>query len=151
MEQHNLSFDPTGASRAWQNRSEPVSGETFRPLPASEPAEILAAVRFAIAARRTREALIGDELFADPAWDILLELYAAALVQAEIATSELCKASAVPVTTALRWIDKLEGAGLLQRQNDPLDARRVWIELTHKGELKMESYFRIVRSGLHLA
>ncbi|MGN6850651.1 MAG: winged helix DNA-binding protein [Sphingomicrobium sp.] len=108
-------------------------------------------MRFIIAARRAREAIIGDELFADPAWDILLELYAAALVQTKVATSDLCKASAVPATTALRWIDRLESAGLLQRQGDPLDARRTALELTRKGELKMESYFRIVRSGLRLA
>lgn len=151
MEQHNLSFARAGAGHTW-NQSQPDSNETLDGgCSGSELAETLATVRFIIAARRTREAIIGDELFADPAWDILLELYAAALVQTKVATSDLCKASAVPATTALRWIDRLESAGLLQRQGDPLDARRTAIELTHKGELKMESYFRIVRSGLRLA
>jgi DNA-binding MarR family transcriptional regulator len=115
-----------------------------------ESSETLAAVRFVIAARRTREAMIGTHLFADAAWDILLELYAAALTQTKVATTDLCIASAVPATTALRWADRLEGDELLQRQGDPLDGRRTWVKLTSKGELKMQSYFRILRSGMHL-
>lgn len=107
-------------------------------------------VRALLAARRTREQIISRELFADPAWDILLELYAAALAQRRVSISELTIASAVPGTTALRWIDKLENLGLLSRLDDPFDRRRVWIEISPEGEEKMRSCFQEIRAGLSL-
>lgn len=107
-------------------------------------------VRALLAARRTREDIISRELFADPAWDILLELYAARLAQRRVSISKLTIASAVPATTALRWIDKLESLGLLTRCGDPFDRRRVWIEISEDGEEKMRSCFQEIRSGLLL-
>jgi DNA-binding MarR family transcriptional regulator len=109
---------------------------------AAEAAVSEVEVRALLQARRTREKIIGCELFADPAWDILLELYAASLGQRRVSTSELTVASAVSATTALRWIDKLESLGLLQRQGDPLDGRRMWNKLSAEGEEKMRSCLR---------
>jgi DNA-binding MarR family transcriptional regulator len=110
--------------------------------PAGERAVALTQVRALIAARRLRETMISRELFADAAWDILLELYSAWLEQRRVSTSELCVASAVPATTALRWIDKLESLSLLKRTDDPLDGRRIWVELSADGEARMRSFFR---------
>lgn len=107
-----------------------------------------AEVRAILADRRTREAIIGGELFADPAWDMLLGLYAAHLGQHLVSTSELVAASAVPATTALRWIDKLESVGLAKRTPDPEDKRRVWVEISDEGLAKMRSYFAAIRSGI---
>jgi hypothetical protein len=45
-------------------------------------------------------------LFADPAWDILLDLAAARIDGRMVAVSSLCIAAAVPATTALRWITR---------------------------------------------
>jgi len=109
-----------------------------------------AEVRAVLAARRAREKLIGRELFADPAWDILLYLYAASLAQHRVTVSEVTSASAVPATTALRWIAKLDSVGLLVRSDDPLDGRRVWVEISEEGERKMRSLFDAIRSGLSL-
>ncbi|NUQ18357.1 MAG: hypothetical protein HOP95_07885 [Sphingomonas sp.] len=88
-----------------------------------------------------REALIGKDLFADPAWDMLLQLYAAFLSQRRISTGELILASGVPSTTGLRWIQKLELVGLANRAVDPLDGRRVWAEISEEGALKMRILF----------
>jgi DNA-binding MarR family transcriptional regulator len=98
-------------------------------------------VRSILSARRAREQLISRELFADPAWDILLELYAANLEQRKISTSDLCIASAVPATTALRWIDKLHHMGFLLREEDRFDRRRVLVTLSPAGRARMQSYF----------
>ena len=106
-----------------------------------------AEVRAILAERRTREAILGDELFADPAWDMLLELYASHLGRHIVSTSELVAASAVPATTALRWIEKLDSVGLARRIADPGDRRRVLVELSDEGLAKMRSYFATVRSG----
>ena len=91
--------------------------------------------------------ILGDELFADPAWDMLLELYASHLGRHIVSTSELVAASAVPATTALRWIDKLDSVGLARRIADPDDRRRVLVQLSGEGLAKMRSYFAAVRSG----
>ena len=111
-----------------------------------EPSE--AEVRAMLAERRTREAIIGEDLFADPAWDMLLGLYGAYLGQRILSTSQLVSASAVPATTALRWIDKLDSVGLVERTPDPHDRRRVSVELSQAGVAKMRSYFAAIRSGV---
>jgi DNA-binding MarR family transcriptional regulator len=99
-------------------------------------------VRAIIRARRLRDQYFGDELFADPAWDMLLDLYAAQLENQRVAVSSLCIAAAVPATTALRWIKTLTDLGLLVRAADPQDGRRVYIELSSKAAAGMEAYLR---------
>ena len=99
-------------------------------------------VRALIRARRLRDQFFGAELFADPAWDMLLDLYAARLESQRVAVSSLCIAAAVPATTALRWIKTLTDLGLLVRAADPQDGRRVYIELSPKAAAGMEAYFK---------
>ena len=94
-----------------------------------------------IRARRMREEIFGDSMFADPAWDMLLELYASEICQASLTVSALCAGSAVPATTALRWIKALEGYGYIERRNDHLDRRRVHVSLTTKARELMETFF----------
>jgi DNA-binding MarR family transcriptional regulator len=92
--------------------------------------------------RRSRETIFGKpHLFGEPAWDILLDLFIAAEESKQISVSSLCIASAVPATTALRWIAILEAEGLIERSCDPADARRVFVALCDDGFAKMKSYF----------
>jgi len=99
-------------------------------------------VRAVIRARRLRDQFLGTELFADPAWDMLLDLYAARLERQRVAVSSLCIAAAVPATTALRWIKTLTDLGLVVRAADPQDGRRVYIELSARAAAGMEAYFK---------
>jgi hypothetical protein len=96
-------------------------------------------VRAIIRARRLRDQYFGPDLFADPAWDILLDLFAAQLEKRTVAVSSLCIAAAVPATTALRWIKTLTDLGLLVRAADPQDGRRVYIELAPKTAERVEA------------
>ena len=98
------------------------------------------AVRAIIRARRLRDQFFGPDLFADPAWDILLDLYAAHLEKQRVAVSSLCIAAAVPATTALRWIKTLTDIGLLVRAADPQDGRRVYIELAPEAADGLRAY-----------
>jgi DNA-binding MarR family transcriptional regulator len=107
-------------------------------------------VRAILRARRAREELIGADLFADPAWDMLLDLYAADLEQRKVSTSELCIAAAVPATTALRWIEKLVQMNMVTREDDHLDGRRTWVALSRAARLKMESYFHSMAPSLRV-
>lgn len=97
--------------------------------------------RAMIRARGARQRFFDADLFADPAWDILLELYVCELSQQRISVSSLCDAAQVPATTALRWIRMLEGQGLLTRTADPMDGRRYWMSLTPAAVDKMEAFF----------
>jgi|SRR6478609_5211044 len=100
-----------------------------------------ASVRQLIRNRRARDSVFGLDLFSDPAWDILLEAFAAHLGQQKISISGLCFGSGAPQTTALRWIRLLEKRGLLVRYGDPLDARRSWIDLSDTAVAAMGAYF----------
>lgn len=104
-------------------------------------------VRRVIDARAARRRFFDSDLFADPAWDILLELYALRCEQRRTSVSKLCIAAAVPSTTALRWIDKLQSDDLVEREADPFDARRVWVALSEKGLEAMRSYLQQLAGG----
>ncbi len=101
-------------------------------------------LRAIIEARRARDLYFGHDLFGEPAWDMLLELYACELAQLRMNTSQLCVGAAVPMTTALRWIGILEETGLIIRTDDPLDRRRLFVSLTERGSLAIRSYFEEV-------
>jgi DNA-binding MarR family transcriptional regulator len=108
----------------------------------------VAAVRALLKYRRNRDYFFSEGLFADPAWDILLELYAAELGQQRLSVTSLCAGAAVPGTTALRWITQLERKGYINRCPDPLDGRRFFVSLSSDGLRAMEDYFRTVPIGV---
>jgi hypothetical protein len=99
-------------------------------------------VRTMIRARRLRDQFFRSEIFADPAWDMLLDLFAARLEKRRVAVSSLCIAAAVPPTTALRWIKSLSDQGLFVRIADAEDGRRVFIELSDGAAAAIDAYLR---------
>jgi DNA-binding MarR family transcriptional regulator len=141
------------------NRANSVSDRpvSFRPAPAAafhpfgkneaqkaadKAPDITAnSIREIIKVRRMRDNFFKAELFADPAWDILLDLMAARLEERTVSVSSLCIAAAVPPTTALRWITAMTESGLLVRRLDPNDARRVFIELSQDSTDRMLALF----------
>lgn len=81
-----------------------------------------------------------SELFAEPAWDILLELYAFKLVAREVAQSELVARINVPPSTSIRWLKMLEAEGLVTRKTG--DGRPdVALTLTRMGIHALDTYF----------
>jgi hypothetical protein len=117
------------------------AAETNTGEAAAEWENIGRAVTAVIQARRLRAHYFDEELFADPAWDMMLDLFRAELCQRRIATSSLCVAAAVPATTALRWIKAMTEKGLFVRHDDPFDGRRVYIELAPEVSEALRRYF----------
>lgn len=96
-------------------------------------------VRAIYRARRLRDQYFESELFADPAWDMMLDLMLARLERRLVSVSSLCIAAAVPPTTALRWIKTLTDAGVFVRTPDPSDGRRVYMTLSEEAAARMEA------------
>ena len=113
---------------------EPMTGIDLPPLSADT-------VRNVIRARRLRARFFPEELFADPAWDMLLDLLQAEIAQLRVPVSSLCIAAAVPATTALRWLKTLVSQGLFVRRADPHDGRRVFVELAPEASQALRRYF----------
>jgi DNA-binding MarR family transcriptional regulator len=101
-------------------------------------------VRRIIRARRLRARYFDEKLFADPVWEMLLDLLQAELAQHRVSVSSLCSAAGVPTTTALRWIAGMTSAGLVQRRTDLHDRRRVFVELSPSASRSMRRYFKAV-------
>ncbi|MFM7377628.1 MAG: winged helix DNA-binding protein [Erythrobacter sp.] len=110
--------------------------------PARPARNHLALARKAYALRRKRVSLFGNpDLFGEPAWDILLDLYIAAGEGKPVSVSSACIGSAAPATTGLRWLGVLADEGLVVREADAEDHRRVLVRLTPSGQAAMDRFF----------
>ncbi len=122
----------------------PLSTATMAPPRADLPDVSAEGIRTMIRARRLRANHLPADLFADPAWDMLLDLLQAEIVQHRVPVSSLCIAAAVPATTALRWIKSMTDRGILMRRDDPHDGRRVFIEMAPPTSAAVRRYFQEV-------
>ena len=109
----------------------------FRPIPSRNGHPCAAAAR----------RYFDEELFADPAWDMMLDLLQAEIRSFACPVSSLCIAAAVPATTALRWLKTLVSQGLFLRRADPHDGRRVFVELAPDTSHALRRYFAEVGPG----
>ncbi|WP_324074232.1 MAG: hypothetical protein RSE14_12825 [Erythrobacter sp.] len=91
--------------------------------------KLMKLIRKTIAFRQQRNEYFGSELFSDPAWDIILELTLAKLQGVPVPISSACAAASAPFTTAYRHIGNLVDHRMVRRWKDPLDQRRVLLEL----------------------
>lgn len=92
--------------------------------------------------RRARALFFGSDadLFAEPAWDMLLDLFIARGRGHNLSISDTCVGAEVPPTTGLRWIGLLETRGLVERVRDSHDGRRCFLRLTPSGYETMRLY-----------
>jgi hypothetical protein len=127
------------ASRIAEQLARLAEAQRVDPAPTTVDAQL---VRRILKLRRDRERYFPAEIFADPAWDMLLDLTAARLEGKRVPVSSLCIAAAVPTTTALRWIRSLTEAGIFDRYTDPTDARRSHIEIAEPAAGAMFAYLR---------
>lgn len=122
----------------------PRSGRAPEPA-ASEPSDdagLLVLARSMYRFRRHREAEFGPNLFSDPAWDILLDLFIAGEEGKKVSVSSACIGSSSPATTALRHLSTLVGRDFVTRKANDGDSRFVWVELTPAGREKVVNVLR---------
>lgn len=80
-----------------------------------------------------RERFLPQDLFGEPAWNILLDLFIQFSGGAKVSGKSLCIAAKCPPTTALRHIARLEDAGLIKREAAQHDGRVSLYSLTKQG------------------
>lgn len=90
--------------------------------------------------RRARSAFFPNQLFSDPAWEIMLALTLAHARQHRLDVTNLIYRVDVSSTTVLRWISTMVDEGILIRLDDFNDRRRKYIELTPQAWAKMGEY-----------
>lgn len=78
-----------------------------------------------------RERMIGERLFSDPAWIIVLDLYVQSYRGEQVSISSACIASSAAMSTALRCVNHLEEKGWVTRVPDSSDRRRHFLQLTN--------------------
>lgn len=124
----------------FSGRAEQVIPPRGEPTPRSDQATRLALARVLLDQRRLRRDFLPDELFHEPAWDMLLALYLAWHEGRTMNVKTLVGASDAPVTTSQRWIDHLAKSNLVTRVVDPADRRRIEVSLSQTGLQAIEKY-----------
>lgn len=82
--------------------------------------------------RKIRASIFEAEVNDGPAWQILVDLWSSAGDANYNYVSSIAVGAGLPLTTALRHIEVLIGAGLVEKRKDQGDARRVLLLLTEK-------------------
>jgi hypothetical protein len=99
--------------------------------------------------RRARADMFGADLFADPAWDILLQLFAARFGGRRLGLDDLV--AVCPRTTLARWTAVLERRGLVVCNLDCSDPQNFSLEISADAAAKMSILFRDFRRRLAIA
>ena len=107
-------------------------------------------VKRIIRASQVRFRYFSSDIFADPAWDMLLDLTLARAERRRVSVTSLCIASGVPTTTALRWIKLLELSGLVERVEDETDRRRTFVVLSDRGVDAISRFFEAIRTQVEV-
>lgn len=109
------------------------------------PGELISAplVRAIIAARRMRRDYFPD-IGGDPAWSMMLELYAARLEGRRISQTLLGMLAGVAESTALRLTKTLLRQDVFTNDGDPSDRRLVMLSLSDDATERMRAYLTAV-------
>ncbi|KUR74360.1 winged helix DNA-binding protein [Novosphingobium sp. FSW06-99] len=149
----SLSGRPGKVERAL--RAAPVSSMPTAPADAGALVRrqrlALTLAREFYAGRRRRARYLSVDLFGEPTWDILLDLYVAAREGRRVPTTSACIGAHVPPTTALRWLRILEMRALVEREDDGRDGRRTFVRLTDRGSAVMEAFLGSMAETLLVA
>lgn len=111
-----------------------------RPANDSEATQLGDVARKAYADRRRRSEIPRtNDLFGEPAWDILLGLFIAGCEGRRLSLAAVCSGAGTPESTALRWIAILENRGMIVREGAP---DRAFIKLSGFASVRLADYFR---------
>lgn len=126
-------------------------GASAGSLSADQRARVAVEVEAILKIRRSRNDFFAAAFFADPIWDMLLELLVARLRGVHLPTTGLCASAGVPMTTALRCVRILTKKGIIKRNPDMVDRRRVYVDMTEEAADAMLRWFARAQGQSRLA
>lgn len=103
-----------------------------------------------ISVRHLRNSLFPASLFADPAWDILIDLYASEGIGRPVSSGDACLVTGVSQSTGLRAIRRLSDVGLICRVRHTRDNRKLYLILTASGRRAMNAWIDAQHPAGHL-
>ncbi|SFO06160.1 MarR family winged helix-turn-helix transcriptional regulator [Sphingomonas sp. OK281] len=129
-----IALFPTGASKrpSFPSLADPA-------LDGSLSSALIGVARRLYAMRKVRDEMLGEALFSEPAWNILLDLFISDHEGSRLSVSAVCIGARAPSATALRYLTMLQDADLVERTRDERDARRSHVRLTVLGKRRMSS------------
>jgi hypothetical protein len=128
-----------------------VQSGTGQPAAVARPVLAPLAAQALYRLRRSRERLFPGQLFSEPAWDLMLDLLAAETGGSSVSVTSACIATSAPMTTAIRCLKRLEAEGLVYREADSLDKRRIYVRLSAEAFARMESLLQDLGGALAAA
>ena len=139
---------PVSAGADGSDRTPSGQGRAQTVPPADTRSEDAAYIRALVAVRRRRMDRLSIPHMGEPAWDILLDIYACQLDGIRLPTTAVGIMAGIPAATAQRWITRLTQHGMLVRTADAGDRRRTYISLTPRAWGAMRAWHGDVRERL---
>lgn len=141
LEDGDFSLDLVGTPQALDAELRMRTSQRLE-IEALRPALVREAQRH-IDMRASRGKFFPAELFGEPAWNMLLDLYVSKSNGVRITVTSACIASDAPSTTALRYIDLMVTMHLVARVPSSVDGRVTYLELTDQAEAVLEEFLRL--------
>jgi DNA repair protein RadC len=92
--------------------------------------------------RILRKELVGSaELFGEPAWDMLLDLFIHEGRGQQLSMSSLCATAGIPTSSAMKLAQRLCEAGILERTPDIFDGRRTLMKIAPQVAHRLRASF----------
>ena len=110
-----------------------------------------ALARIIASGRHRRSQILSRIRFGEPSWDMILDLYLAGCDGQKRDVISLCQSSGVPQTTALRYVDMLEQQGLIRREPDQTDGRRMFVVAQESLLVPLERWLDLEIAALGIA
>lgn len=133
--------DMIGPATRWQR-----SGQSGSQIQAAS--DDAACIRAVIEMRCSRTDHLSIPHMGEPAWDILLDIYACQLEGVRLPVTAVGLLAGIPSATAQRWIKRLTQQGMLMRIADPQDRRRAHVTLSPETWKGMRAWHEDVRRRL---
>ena len=93
-------------------------------------------------ARSIRGDHLPGKLFSDPAWDMLLHLFAARLGRRTLSEAALFSLSGLSAGTGERWLIAFDAERLVRRFGGGVAEAQPCVALSEEGRRSMDDYFR---------
>lgn len=94
--------------------------------------------------RALRKSHFPGELFSEPAWDILLCLFVADTRKSWLSEVSVCTTSGAPRSTAMRWINFMKKAGIIEKMDASNSDKPANFRITPYGAAQMRNYLKSI-------